>query len=252
VTIAAVQEPTGVTADNTTTVSKAFTANVAVDDVVVITCRRLAGGTNTPFVAGDCTKIAGTATIGTITLDKQANANSSHPCQAGVWSVPVTGAGSLTMQVSGPASSYFNLTVGSYSGLDTSASRVEATNSGTAVVATTPANTGSATSASDALFVAVLASDQDDNAGFTVGNSFTELYEQPDGTAHQTGESDRRIVTGGTTTQGTWTLATANGHGYAAVLVVYKKAPGGPAGGGNSVYTDQPRRDVPIQLRQAA
>jgi hypothetical protein len=51
VTIAAVQEPTGVTTDNTTTVSKAFTANVAVDDVVVITCRRLAAGTNTPFAA---------------------------------------------------------------------------------------------------------------------------------------------------------------------------------------------------------
>lgn len=235
-TIAIVQEPAGVTAQSASNISKAFTVNVTAGNLIVVGCVRFDAGSNTAFVAGDCTKSAGTATIGTIALDRQANVGTSSAVQAGVWSVPVTGSGSLTIQVAGNAASYFVLAVGEYSGLDVSSSRVDGTPSGnTSLTPTSPATSGNITSTGDALFFAVVAIDSDNvNTASVVGNSFTVLAQAVNGSATVPGEVDRRIVTGAATTQGSWTWTTASGRGWAAVVVAYKTAAGG--GGGRTFF----------------
>lgn len=222
--IAAPQE-TGFTQDNATAVSKVFAGNVTSGNLITVGCSRFNGGANTAFVAGDCTKSAGTATVGTITLDKQANVNTTNPNQAGVWSVPVTGTGTCTMRVAGAAASYYALGIGEYSGTDVGASRVESSNSNTATTNTTPATTGNGTSAGEALFFAALSVDDGSgNSLNTAGNSFTNIHSETNGTAHQCGAIARRIVVTGTTTQGSWTEETTLLNGWACVVVVYKVA----------------------------
>lgn len=226
--IAVVQEPAGISADAVTSVTKAFAGNVTNGNLIVVQVARGPNGANTALVAGDCTRSAGTATTGTVALDKQANVNSGGPCQAGIWSVPVTGTGSCTMQVAGPAGSYFALGIGEYSGTDVSASRVDGTPSGNTLVgSTSPATSGNTTSTGDALFCTCVAFDKSNNTTATVGNSFVQIYEETNGSAHQTGESDRLVISGATTTQGSWTFSTPSLSGWAAVVAAYKIAGGG-------------------------
>lgn len=230
--VVAVQEPTGLSVDNATSASKAFSGNVTAGNLVIVQCWRYNGGANTAFLAANCTKTAGTATIGTITLDKQSNVGGSNPCQSGIWSVPITGTGSLTMAVAGAAGSFFGLTVGEYSGLDVSGTRVENTNASTATSATTPGVTGNAASANGGLLCACIAVDTSNaTSAMVVGNSFTKLFQATDGSTHQVGESDRRILSSGVTTQGTWTIVTLGLLGWAACIVAYKIAGGGGSQG---------------------
>lgn len=228
--IAVVQEPAGLFVNNNTVISLAFASDVTAGNLIVIGCGRYANGADTAFVAGDCTKSAGTATLGTITLDKQINVATTNPVQAGVWSVPVTGTGSLTMQVAGPTGSFFILAIGEYSGVDTSATRVDGSNGSSATTATSPAVTGAVSSTADALFFATLAADSANaNLNPVVGNSFTEIFQSVDGTAHMTGEISRRVVASSTNTEGSWTITITNLNGWATALAVYKGESSGAA-----------------------
>lgn len=239
--ITAVQEPTVAVVDNATSATKAFASNVTSGNLILIGCSRYAAGGNTAFVAADCTKSAGTATIGTVTLDKQSNVASANPTQAGVWSVPVTGSGSLTIAVAGPAGSYFTMAIGEYSGTDVSGSRIDGTpSSNTATTGTNPVTSGTTTSTGDALFFGVAATDYADNTYTpTPGNSFTNIGVEGDGSAHQTGIIARRIVTGAATTGLSESLAGSGTlNGWAAVVVAYKVAGGG--GGVTISFSVQP------------
>lgn len=225
--ITTVQETTKAIADAASSVSKAFSSNVTSGNLVTVQCWRYDNGTDTAFIAGDCTKSAGTATLGAIALDKQANVNSTNPCQAGVWSAIVTGTGSLTMAVAAAAGSYLGMTAGEYAG-SWDAGRLEASNSSTATSATSPGVTGNGAAAGEGLFIACIAADAsgDNDILLTANNSFTNLDKEVDATSHQPGAGARRIATA-TTTQGSWTIDTSGLNGWAAALAVYKEAGGG-------------------------
>ena len=224
----------GVFKDAISNPTQALGANVSVGDlVVVVACKENTGGTD-PFIAADCTKSAGTATVGTITLDKTAELNIVDGpgfVVVGIWSCIVTGPGSLTMQVSNNATADYwgSLSVGAYSG-SWDASRVEATNSGgSAANDETSWITGNVTTAGAALLIAGVQSAS--GAAVTItedsGGGWTLIAESQDGTLHAIGSVVRRIVTTGGTYGHTWS-ATVNGNfGWDAAIVAYKEGAGG-------------------------
>lgn len=231
-----VQEIAISTADNATAIAQAYSAAVTSGNLLVIVAGRYDGGADTAFVAGDCTQSAGTATIGTITLDEQSKSNvGGSPCQIGIWSAPVTGTGTCTMQVAGAAGSYFFIVPAEYSGLDVSASRIEDTSANTGT-STSPATTGNVTTADAGLMMAGLVTDfSGPDVNPVIGGSFVSLGTVVDATAHQTGAVARRIVTSGTADQASWTLETSGLSGWAAILVAYKAAGGGGSTAGRLV-----------------
>lgn len=223
----------GVTQDSASAVSRAFGSNVAAGNLIVVLCFKDIGGS--AFVAGDCTKSAGTATVGTITLDKELRfdlGGGSDQVAVGAWSCLVTGAGSCTMQVSSAAGTYFGLGTGEYNAtLGWDASRLEATNTGSSATDNwTAGDTGNGTSAGGALFMGVLASNGSSSKVLTPDASFTQIFEQEDASLHIVGSTQRRIVSSGTTDAANWTLEAGSGwRGYAAALAVYKEV--APAAG---------------------
>src|SRR5688572_25975197 len=89
-------------ANNTTAVTRSI-GTVTAGSLIVVGGKKFSPSTDA-FVAGDCTKSAGTATIDTVTLDRGHNldmAGGSGWGSAALWSAIVTGSGTLTMQVGG-------------------------------------------------------------------------------------------------------------------------------------------------------
>jgi hypothetical protein len=176
-----------------------------------------------PVVVGDLTKTAGTATLGTITLDETQNSNySGTACEAtAVFSVPVTGSGSCTMTLAGAtAGAYLFVAVDEFSGVDTTGTRVDGINAGSGN--TTAPDTGTVTSTAGALLAAAMANDAGVNEAITEDAAFTLEAESEDGATHAVGSAIFRIVTSSTGDSGSWGLA-ATRH-WSASLAVYKAA----------------------------
>lgn len=218
ITRASPSQAGGAIADATSPITYALPNNVSVGQLVVVTVS--ASGTGT-FVAGDCTKSAGTATVGTIALDRQQNNATDQHC--GVWSMLVTGAGSLTVAVAtGGAFSIIGVQVydGNWDG-----TRLETGNGANGTTGTTPSS-GNATSAGAALFVGALAVGNSAVVTLTEDGNWTSIFESLDGTAHEVGEIIDRIVSTGTTDDANWTINIAPTN-TAAIVVVYKEIAGG-------------------------
>lgn len=218
-----------------TSVSRAFGSNVQANSLVVWGVVKY-NTTSDPIVVADCTKSAGTSTLGTITLDRQTEVSDSGggKVAVGICSAIVTGAGSLTVQVGGALSgSYMLLISDEYTGSFDS-SRAEATNAGSnATFGSTAASSGNVTTAGAGMIWGMLGLDSGDNpATMTQDAAFTEVATETNGSANILGEAIRRIVTTGTTDAADWTVTGSNA-GWAAVAVAYKEASGG--GGGTVV-----------------
>jgi hypothetical protein len=144
---------------------------------------------------------------------------------AGIFSAPVTGSGSCTITVnSSPAATYFDIMLEEYSGTDVTGSRLEAQNTGSSTTGA-PA-TGSASSAGEAVFVGVVATDATTSTTHTAGTGYTDIAEEENGNLHQTGNAADQIVAGATTDTADWTAPTT--RQWCASLAVYKTAAGVP------------------------
>jgi hypothetical protein len=223
--ITPVQEIATATADGVTAITKAYTSNVAAGNLLVITCGRF-NATQVAFTAADCTMSAGTATLGTITLDAHAEATPTEAIESAVWSVPVLVGGSVTIRIAGSTGAYFELNVNEYSTIDVSGSRVSTpTSNSTNTAGVSPATAPSITTSDDSLFVGAVATDYGGtNLAPVAGNAFTLIGSSTNGSLHQTGASVRKIVTGGSTDSLSVSLATASLNGWCACLVAYKAA----------------------------
>ncbi len=218
----------GVTVDNAASATRAFGANVAVGNIVVVVASK-GVATHRAFVAGDCTKSTGTATLGTITLDKTvARDDTGGPSGAwldvGIWSAQVTGAGSLTMAVAGGASTFWVLgTLELNSSLG--AIGIGASNSGNA--ATGAPSSGTITPASfDACLVGGLAvGGTATPTTQTPDATFTQVYEEEAGATHMTGSVIRKIISSGSGVSASWTAPTT--IAWAAAVVAYTESGGG-------------------------
>ena len=181
--------------------------------------------------AGDLTLDAGSAILGTPTLDKYLVFNSGDaPYYIGLafYSVLVTGSGSAAIRVtptgtSGAVANHLSVWDGNWD-----ASRVESA----PVIASSATNnqsthsSASATSAGAALFLGGLSILQTSNVSITQDASFTLLTEYEDGTAAHCGGASYRIVSSGTTDTSDYTSGGTN-LGWASGLVVYKEVSSG-------------------------
>jgi len=235
----------GVSTDSSASTSRAFGSNVTAGTLIVVVAGKDSGSA---FVAGDCTKSAGTATIGAISLDTELrfDIGAGEFISIGIWSCLVTGAGSCTMQVAGAAGTFWGLATDEYStdvGWDVS--RVENTNStGNATDDAASATSGNATSAGAALFMGGVDLNGSGAITLTPDGAFTQIFEQEDGSLHSMFSAIRRIVSTGTTDSADWAITAAH-RGSAAALVAYKEI-GGGSGGATGVGSPQRLRDQPM------
>jgi hypothetical protein len=126
--ITRVQEKGGAVSD-ATSISVAFDSDVTAGNLLIVGVMKLRDETtSTDFISGDLTKSAGTATIGTPVLDKNESFNFSggyHWFRGGIWSVPVTGSGSLTLEVDlSDSGSYAIMVINEVAGADIGSGRL--------------------------------------------------------------------------------------------------------------------------------
>lgn len=226
-------QSSGNVAPNTTSVSEAFNNDVTAGNNLYVVGFKYSPS-NDALAEGDLTKTAGTATLGTITLDVSVNfaynADANH-IAIGIWRIPVTGSGSLTLQLGGAvAGSYLGIAVDEFEG-DWDSSSLEDTSSNTdAASNTTPGTTGNVTSAGAALFIAGITIGTGTTVTITPDGAFTETFEEEAGATNQPGSMIWKIVGSGNTDQGEWTLSGSGtwSEGWAGVAAVYKEAAAPP------------------------
>lgn len=210
--------------------------------------------TTDAFLSADCAKNAGTCTLGPMTLDRTVQVDVGGGlgfCGMGIWSCICTGAGSLTIGITGqPSGSNMLIAVNEFTG-SWNATRQEAGNTGSSATDGDAAfSSGNATSAGAAVFVGGLALDRNTGQTNTPDGAFTVIWTDALSTDCN-GSAGYRIVSSGTTDAYDGTQGTDN-FGWTAGVQVYKEGPGtlsaptpsGTVGGANSVTvgatTDQP------------
>jgi len=220
---------TGITThDGATNFTRTTTSNVTAGSLIVVSAARWKSGDNGAYIAGDLTKSAGTATIGTPVLEYTAAPGAPATSnRVGMWSVLVTGSGSLTLQVAHSGASYGSIVVAEYSGT-WDGTRTEASASGSG--SGTAARSGNASSAGAAVFVGSMTNSNVANTTITEDGAFTLLGEDQAGSDRTDHSCIGRIVSTATTDAAEWTISDSV---WVGGVVVFKEASGG--GGGGSV-----------------
>jgi hypothetical protein len=210
------------TANSTASIAIAFPNNVAVGSLLTVIVANVTTGADSPVIAGQLAKSAGTATVGTITMDKAEGTLLSgvYPMNVGIFSCIVTGAGSLTLTYTASSSQLglyiaINEFTGSWDG-----SRVEATSS--ADGASTAPSAGTLTSAGAALFVDGFALGNGSPVTVTEDGTFTLIASDGGGAANVAAGAEFYVSGSGASGTPTWT--TTGSGAWSAVGVVYKEA----------------------------
>jgi len=231
-TIAAVGGQAGGATGSGASISRAFPSNVSAGSLVVIVGWRYDPASNA-YLAADCSKTAGTATIGTISLDASFNLNDLDGSwgQVGIWTCLVTGAGSLTLQIAGgDATGAPSIATHEFTGNWDSTRFGPSSSNSTATNDTTNANSGNATSTGAALFIGGLSvANTGNTVTVTPDAAFTTIYEFEAGATSQPGSGIYQIVSGATTDRAEWTIGTPN-TGWCSVVAIYKEIASTTAG----------------------
>lgn len=209
----------------------ALPGNVTAGNLLVITLQKLisvAGGDNP--VAGDFSLAGGSATLGTVQVDK-AEANNYDAGDsyiiASVISVPVTGTGTCTIGIVTGLGQYCFATVEELTGADVSAGRVAQVNGASSSVGapTNSPQSGNATLSAGGMFYGALCF-TGASATVTPDGAYTQVYEN-EANSNNMGSVIREIVGSGATDSADWTLSAT--RDWAAAVVAYKDAAGGAA-----------------------
>ena len=164
---------------------------------------------------------SGTATIGTIVQDIAYNNVdlSDRQQYVAIYSVPVTGTGSLTISFNqGLVSANFSsLALQEYSGADINSTRVSGTNTGFGN-STSPA-TGSLTSPAGGVFVGALAYNNEVGTTITHGTNFEDIY-KTESLDYLPCSFEDYIVTNSVLSTANWTTGAA--EPWANAVVCYK------------------------------
>jgi hypothetical protein len=220
----------------TTPQSQATSTNVTAGNDLLVPIFWFNDGGNDAPVAGDLTKTAGTSTIGTITI-AHSSLNfvpfaDTGRMQALFYRVPITGTGSLTLQIANMGTGgaldgfWMFLECTSLGALDgTPVSNSDTTQGGASPT------TGSQTSTGSALFLAMFGDGGGNNTAIAGTGTFTQGFEQENGTTAQRGSITYRIVSTSTANNSGWTTdTTANAGIWLAIQACWAEA---AAGGGN-------------------
>lgn len=228
----------GADGDASGSVAVATPGNVAVGDLIVVVGHKSDSGGNVPFIAGNCTKSAGTATIGAISLASQNSFDLTNPGavwnQVGVWYALVTGAGSLTMNIAGGAASYCHIAVSEWATtVGWHASIVEqapaaTTSTSDFTAAAQNMDCPALTSAGVALMIGVLGVDGNGDVVITAVNG-TLLNKEQAGGSHLMAASLYNIVAVGTSFTPRFNVDASIGggqtiYGFNNIGVVFREA----------------------------
>lgn len=208
-------------------------ASVTSGNLVVVYAGRRSGGANPAIVAGNLTKTSGSATIGTVTIDSQTLGAGSA---AGVFSVPITGNGNLTLTLAAVTDCCWYGCMEQLTGVDVTASRKADSDVGNGT-GNNPA-TADAVSGAAGIFCGCFAAEVSSAVTITQDAAFTLVYEdEAGGGGTLTFAAAERIVTGNTTDAATWTTSGIDAQGWAAAVAVLKEAGGAPPAAGSIVPT---------------
>ena len=209
-------------------------ASATSGNLLVVVCAGALTGTG--LSASSLTKIGGTATLGTITQDKEGGNTSGSATYVYVYSAPITGSGTLQLRLADISSSgYMSGACMEFSSADTGASRVAATNGtgGQDTSAPYEAHSGDCVSGAAGVFVGVSGWSNAGGGTQAPDAAFTEVHDNYTLYASaMTIHSGYRVVTSDTTDEWLTTYSTADPI-YEVCCVVYKQATGG--GGRNPV-----------------
>lgn len=193
---------------------------------------------NVPFLAADCTKNAGTATIDTVNLDKQSSFDlvdgaSTKWSQTGFWSFLVTGSGSLTIRITMTAGTYCEGAGTEWSGTWDASRLVDAPVAITSVTdfSTLTAVSGPTVTTTGAAVV-IGALGLDGNAAITITpTNGTQLAEQENGSSFLIGSAVYLLPGGAGTYTPTWNVDPGGGgnlvFGYNNITVAYQEVGAG-------------------------
>lgn len=206
--------------------SKAFAGNVTAGNLIVVCGIAYAQHSSTGLAVGDCTKSAGTATIGTIALNSNITYkyDSTNYMSVAIWSVPVTGTGSCTMQVTSYTSWYVDMSINEYTS-SLGSNKLTLNDHRTGSGASGAPATASGSSTANAVFCGATSNSGASNPiTCTPGATYTQVYEEEDGADYESGNIEDKIVTGATSSTADWTAPTT--YPWAAALAVYQEPAG--------------------------
>jgi hypothetical protein len=209
--MAAIVQTKTVSASNASSVDAVFDSNVTNGNLIVFVVGVDPG--QETWVAGDLAKQAGTATIGTIALDVQEYVGSDY--SVAIWSIPVTGTGSLTLRLSCAAGSTPYVSTIEVSGADVSGSRLYGTNQNRDQAVGT-LNSGTVATTGGGIFVG--AGNMAGGTSYVIKSGWTSIESVQVGIGY-------RIVSGATTDSASWTEPTGNIN--CCIVAAYKDGAGG-------------------------
>lgn len=197
---------------NATTVALAFPTGETVTsgNSVLVGCATWwgAGGGET-HAAGDLTKTAGTATVGSAVKDVEVTPidcdGGGAMCNSTIFRIPITGTGTLTLTVLNNGAESLTCVAQEYSGFDaTTPLQGSNTGSNTSGAPTT----GTVAGTGEGLFFGALGIGTAAAITVTQGADFDSLYEMESGVTFMAGGHEERIVTSDTTDAADWTSPT--------------------------------------------
>ena len=208
------------------TLFAAFSNNVTSGNLLVMGCV-VAGYSAADYATtSNFTKGAGSATLGTITLD--ATYASSDFQLVSIFSAPVTGSGDCTMQLIQTGSAgYSSVALQEYTGADVSVTRLDGTAVGTGTSLTPATGTVTAPSQGGAFFGGLAYNTEEEGAVFVNGPGYSNVYTTSDENYVPCSFQDH-LTSSGDTSNASWTITgIISAVPYSAALAVYKATAGG-------------------------
>jgi len=223
VSITRVQAPAAAYADTNNVVSLAFGSNVTNGNLIVVCVSGFSSSGTNPGT-GEIS-VSGTATLGSWTADKgNFVGDGGSYMRGGVFSVPVTGTGSLTVTYTDVGGSYVGIAIAEYTGADVSASRVNTSGTGTGST-TSSVQTATFTTSGSTLIIGSLANDPNGTADtITKGSNYTLVSAPAHSTGVEVGMEEWMTSGTQTNTVANWTITTT--ASWVVNAVSYKAASG--------------------------
>lgn len=206
------------------TLTVAFPKHVTTGNLLVMGCVVLGSSATDYATTSNFTKSAGSATLGTITLD--ATYGSSDFQLITIFSAPVTGSGDCTMQLIESATmGYSSVALQEYTGADVSVTRLDGTAVGTGTSLTPATGTVTAPSQGGAFFGG-LAYNNEGAAVFGNGPGYSNVYTTSN-LAYLPCSFQDHLTSSGDTSNASWAITGITAQLYSAALAVYKATAGG-------------------------
>lgn len=209
------------TVDATGTKDMAMAGNVTAGRLIVFSAFEFETLSIVAFTAGMLTKVAGTATIGTVQLDTTiARADGAGSNRVGIWTIPITGSGSLTLRLASGAvgDTFISLVAFEADLIDVSATRINGSASANSSTNTAIASGNVATGGAGIIVGVMAPGNPYGTITLTPDAAFTTAAELEDD-SEENGALIYRLVTSDTTDSADSTAGTSCAWCAAAIAI---------------------------------